>query len=266
MNLLDTISTAISNDSDPSVTPLQTIDAIKAAGFKHVFLQWYNKDWEISQQQQYDYVKQCGLIIDAAHLGYQGINNLWLDNEIGEAMIERYKNDIQICSDLGIKLVMMHLTAKSEAPIYNEIGIRRLQKIADFAQQLGVKIAFENTKIKGYLEYVIEHINNENVGICFDAGHCHAHFEDEFNYDLFKGRIFAIHLHDNEGTSDQHLIPFEGTIDWKKVLGELKRCGYEGPITLELCYRNEYLKQDLTEFYKKGLESAKSLAQIMSEA
>ena len=42
-----------------------------------------------------------------------------------------------------------------------------------------MKVAFENTKIKGYLEYVLENIKDDNVGICFDAGHYHVHFDDE---------------------------------------------------------------------------------------
>ena len=47
----------------------EAIDAIKAAGFKKVFVQWYDKDWEISQQDQVDYVRKAGLEIIFAHLG-----------------------------------------------------------------------------------------------------------------------------------------------------------------------------------------------------
>lgn len=31
------------------------------------------------------------------------------------------------------------------------------------------------------------------VAIHFDAGHYHAHFNDEFNFEFFKDRIFAVH-------------------------------------------------------------------------
>lgn len=76
-------------------------------------------------------------------------------------------------------MVVMHLTSKSEAPKYNETGLKRLKEIVDYAQELNIKVAFENTKIKGYLDYVIENIDNENVGICFDSGHYHVHFNDD---------------------------------------------------------------------------------------
>ena len=84
-----------------------------------------------------------------------------------------------------------------------------------------MKIAFENTKHKGYLDYVIENIKNRNAGICFDSGHYHLHFNDELYFAKFKDRIFAVHLHDNDKSDDQHLIPFEGTIDWNNIIKEL---------------------------------------------
>ena len=106
-----------------------------------------------------------------------------------------------------------------------------------------MKVAFENTKIKGYLEYVINNIKDENVGICFDAGHYHVHFDDEFNFEFFKDRIFAVHLHDNDKSDDLHLLPFDGTV------------------TLELCYRYEYLNMSLDDFYKKGYDVGIKLAE-----
>ena len=86
-------------------------------------------------------------------------------------------------------MVVMHLTSKSEAPMYSEVGLKRVREICDYAKSLNVKVAFENTKIKGYLDYVIENIKNDNVGICFDSGHCHAHFNDDFNFNRKFGNI-----------------------------------------------------------------------------
>lgn len=259
----DNIVVTISN-ANQNVTPLETIDAVVSAGYRRVFIEWYNKEWEISQQKQLDYVRNLGLDIVFAHLGYQGINNLWIENEAGEALVERYKKDLDDCKVNGIDLVCMHLTSKSEAQGPNETGIRRLQQIADYAEHLGIKIAFENTKIKGYQEYVLAHIKNDNVGICLDSGHLHAHFNDELDFSLFKDKIFCVHLHDNLGIKDLHLIPFEGTINWEWLIKKLKECHYTGPVTMELVYQNDYVKMDITEFYKKGLEAGRKLDEMMN--
>ena len=256
----DNIAVVVSNDNI-DVNVFETINAIKNAGFKNVFIQWYNKDWNPSQEEQLRYIKECGLNVIFAHLGYQGINNLWLDNEIGNSLVERYKNDIRICKENNIPMIVMHLTSKSEAPQYNEVGLNRLKEIVDYAKELDIKVAFENTKIKGYLDYVIDNIDNENVGICFDSGH----FHDDLDFDKFKNRIFAVHLHDNDKSDDLHLMPFDGTLNWKEVINNLKKSNYNGPITMELCYRYEYLNMGINNFYKKGYEVGSKLNMMLKE-
>ena len=187
------LAVVISNDNK-NATPIETIDAIVKAGFKNVFLQWYNKDWEISQEEQLKYAREKGLKVIFVHLGYRNMNNIWKEGEEGDKLIDYYKNDLLVCKQNNIDLVVMHPVCKSEAPKYNELGIKRLKEIIKYAEELDIKIAFENTKIKGYLEYIFKNIDSDNIGICYDAGHCHAHFNDEFNFEMFKNKIFMAFL------------------------------------------------------------------------
>ncbi len=258
------LAVAVSNDNE-KVTVTETITAISKSGFKNIFIQWYDKEWKVSQEEQVKLCRSLGLNIIFAHLGYQNINSIWIAGDEGEKLVDRYKNDIKKCKEHNIHMVVMHLTSHFEAPKYNEIGLERLRKITNYAKELGVKVAFENTKIKGYLEYVLDNIKDDNVGICFDSGHCHVHFDDEFNFEKFKDRIFAVHLHDNDKSDDLHLMPFDGTIDWKKFLTNLKNAKYKDLITLELCYRYDYLNISIEEFYKIGYERAKKLAELYDE-
>lgn len=258
---MEELAVAVQNDNE-NVSVLETIKAIKNAGFKNVFVQWYDKEWEYSQEEQVRMCKELGLNIIFAHLGYQNINSIWEEGELGDNLVERYKKDIKDCKENGIPMVVMHLTSKTKAPMYGEIGLERIKKIINYAKELNVKVAFENTKIKGYLEYVLGNIKDDNVGICFDAGHCHVHFNDEFNFKFFKDRIFAVHLHDNDKSDDLHLLPFDGTIDWKNVIKKLKECNYNGPITLEICYRYDYLNMTLDEFYRIGKDRGNRLMEI----
>lgn len=255
------LAVAIQN-ANKEVNVIQTIHAIKNAGFNKVFVQWYDKDWEYSQEEQVKLCKELGLDIIFAHLGYQNINEIWKEQKEGEELVERYKNDIKNCKQNGIPMVIMHLTSGKNPPMYNEIGLKRIKKIIQYAKENDIKVAFENTKIPGYLEYVLENIQDENVGICFDAGHYHVHFDDQFNFEFFKNKIFAVHLHDNDKSDDLHLLPFDGTINWEDVIHKLKQYGYNGPVTMELCYRYEYLKMSIEEFYQKGFEIGKQLQKI----
>ena len=46
-------------------------------------------------------------------------------------------------------------------------------------------------------------------------------------------RVKALHIHDNDGVSDQHLMPFVGTFRWNDFLQALKDVGYEGDLSFE---------------------------------
>lgn len=258
------LAIAIQNRNE-KVSIIETINSIKNAGFKNVFVQWYDEIWKYTQNEQVKLCKELGFNIIFAHLGYQNINSIWEEGIEGDNLVERYKKDIKDCYKNGIPMVVMHLTSKEKAPMYGKVGLKRIRKIVEYAKELNVKVAFENTKIKGYLEYVLENIKDDNVGICFDAGHYHVHFNDEFNFDFFKDRIFAVHLHDNDKSDDLHLLPFDGTMDWKYVIKKLKECNYNGFITMELCYRYDYLNMSLDEFYKVGYERGMELSKIESE-
>lgn len=246
-------------NSNKNVTPEETIYAIKNAGFDGVFLQWYNKDWEFSQEEQLKLCRSLGLDIEFVHLGYKGINKIWEQGEDGELLVNSYLNDLDVCKANGIDMVVMHLTSGTNASEPNMIGVNRLQIIVDYAEKLNIKVAFENTKIWGYLEYVFGHIKNLNAGVCFDSGHYHAHFDDKYSWDLFKDKIFALHLHDNDKSGDLHLLPFDGTLDWDDVTNKIKQSNYKGSVTLESCYRYDYLNMSVEEFYKKSLERAKKI-------
>ena len=251
-------------EGNKNITLLETIEAIKKAGFSTVFIQWYNRQPEsCSTEEQLKLIHQLGLNVLFAHLAYKGVNVIWEEGEAGDNMVESYKNDIDACKENNIPMVVMHLTTKTIAPPYGEIGLNRIKEIVKYVKEKDMKIAFENTKIKGYVDYVLSNIKDSHVGLCFDSGHCHVHFDDDFNFEMFKDRILAVHLHDNDKTDDLHLLPFDGTIDWMWVVKNLKDCNYQGPVTLELCYRYHYLEMDPVDFYKKGYETGVKLSKMM---
>jgi sugar phosphate isomerase/epimerase len=41
-------------------------------------------------------------------------------------------------------------------------------------------------------------------------------------------------VHDNRGRTDDHLVPFEGSIDWPAALTAVQKIGYDGAIVLEI--------------------------------
>ena len=262
---MNNLAVCITNDNK-TVTPYETIDAVVNAGFKNVFIQWYDQNFEVSQEEQLKYIKSKNLNIIFAHLGYKDLNNIWLDNEIGEQLEKKYLRNLDECKNNNIDMVVMHASIGWDTVEPNEIGLKRYQRICDYADKLGIKVAFENTKMKGYLEYLLKNIKNDNVGICFDSGHYHCHFKDDFDFSLFKDKIFCVHIHDNYGKIDDHLLPYDGTLDYSKVINGLKSANYKGYTTLEICYRMNYVdKISLNDFYIKGYKIGEELDKLLKE-
>lgn len=242
----------------------EIINNIKDAGFQNVFIEWYNNDLEL-QQNILNYVKQKDLNIKFAHLGYQNPNSLWEDGNKGDFEVKRYINDIEICKNNGINLVIIHPTFGYYAPIVNEIGIKRIKQIVEFANGIGVKVAFENVELEGYLDYIIQNINLNNLGICFDVGHCHLFFDDKFDTEYFKDKVFAIHLHDNYKTFDQHNLPFDGTVEWEETIKKILGMNYNGDVIIESGYNEYYNGISLKQYYEKAYDVGQKLLEMFNK-
>ena len=256
------LSVVVSNDNR-NVTVDQTIAAICKAGFKHVFIQWYDEPkYAINQIEQCKLCKDSGLIIDFAHLGYQNINDIWFEGVDGDLLVERYCKNILDLSKIGIHMVVMHCISKWVDFSPNIIGLNRFKKIVEYAKELNVKVAIENTKNYGFLEYLVSNINMDNCGICFDVGHYHCNFKDEWDLSFFKDKVLCVHLHDNDSSSDQHLLPYDGTINWNKTIELLNDLNYDNNITLELCNKN-YLETNIYDFYIEGYKRGLRLLDIV---
>ena len=67
-----------------------------------------------------------------------------------------------------------------------------------------------------------------DIGICYDTGHGHLQgITSGFEH------IHATHIHDNHGEKDEHLWPFEGTLDWPALIEKLIVANYQGPFLFE---------------------------------
>lgn len=82
---------------------------------------------------------------------------------------------------------------------------------------------------------MLDELNCDDFGILLDTGHCHVNAEDFRKViPLCKGRPLHIHLDDNNGQSDAHLIPGKGTVDFEALVEALDEIGYDGFVSAEL--------------------------------
>ena len=85
---------------------------------------------------------------------------------------------------------------------------------------------------------MIEEVGSERLGILLDTGHANVNGENLAEViSSLKDVPLHIHIDDNNGDSDAHLIPGEGNIDFKPFAKTLKEIGYRGFVSAELGFQ-----------------------------
>ena len=85
---------------------------------------------------------------------------------------------------------------------------------------------------------MIGEIGSERLGILLDTGHANVNGEDLADVvTRLKDVPFHIHIDDNHGDSDAHLIPGEGNIDFEPFVRALKEINYQGFVSAELGFQ-----------------------------
>lgn len=87
---------------------------------------------------------------------------------------------------------------------------------------------------KNYIDELNEIAGEELFGFCFDFGHatlCSADIVKSVN--ILGSRIKTLHLHEVDGSHDNHAMPYTGVCDWGKMFTALKNIGYNGTINFE---------------------------------
>ena len=104
-----------------------------------------------------------------------------------------------------------------------------LEEFKPFVRNISVQLALENTiMIEDGLERALREIMNvSNLGLTIDVGHYNLR-ENPFFMENFE-RVVNMHLHDNDGTSDQHLALGKGNVDLRKFMLDK----YTGFLTIE---------------------------------
>lgn len=220
------------------VSTKDTLPLIKAAGFECYFTGAYKAE-EVAEFKALG--DELGLSCEFIHAPFRNINTMWLP---GMDYLEIYRGmeeSIETAAEFGIPTVIIHLSSGWNAPQVNDLGLARYDALVLRALDLGVNIAFENLRMVGNLAlFTDRYAKMPNVGYCYDVGHEHCYTETVRWMDIFRNRCIATHIHDNHGLpapladGDEHLLPFDGNVDYAAMMRDLDKYGYEHPLILEV--------------------------------
>lgn len=255
----------INADFTDSVSFENRIELIKSAGFDSVMMSF--KD-AASFRTNVGAVRKSGLKIENVHcpFGNDMMNRLWSDDKAFETLI-MIQAAVDCCAMFHVKTLVVHPTDGMTPPPVSEEGVKYFQGIADYAARLGINIAFENIQRPEYLEVLFKKLNGKNIKFCYDSGHENCFSKGTDCLSEYGNRLCALHIHDNDGTDDSHLVPFDGNINYEPFLKKLCTLEYSGIISLEVMQHKSDNYSDYTpeDYISHAYDAAKHLAETLQE-
>jgi sugar phosphate isomerase/epimerase len=151
--------------------------------------------------------------------------------------VDEIKRALDLVEHIPFRYCVQHVARHRDIPDGRkwDAAFTSLENLSLFARARGVTIAIENTPgemaTPANLKHFLEETRLTSVKICFDAGHAHLEGGVPEALETIRDFVVTTHIHDNRGERDDHLLPYEGTIDWSATLPALPP---EAPLVMEL--------------------------------
>lgn len=182
--------------------------------------------------------------------------HLWLKIRLvsdAEA-VEKLCRWIDMYEAIGIKNMVIHCEQMRDSELSKQEKIiknaEKLRVVAEHIKDKDITICLENLLgvrsgiikedlVSGNADdllAIIEAVGSDRFGICLDTGHLNLTYKEQREFILRAGnKLKALHIADNEGEKDQHLMPFtKGKVNFPQVVEALREIDYCGLFNLEI--------------------------------
>ena len=252
------------------LSPEDALRNFKAHGFNYCELSSEHSeallnrgDAEVVGKEFGEFAKKLGVEVSQGHLFF------WEKRICKDEDRALIKKQLDLFLAIGIKNAVLHCDpladengVKAPIAIARQENVKAIGDLLDYVKGKDIVICLENlisspavNNIEG-LMYFIDYFKSENLGICLDTGHLNINKGSQAEFIKRAGKnLKALHLADNEGQGDQHMMPYgKGNVDFKTVIRETKALNYEGLYNLEipgesqaplevLSYKLEYIQK-----------------------
>jgi sugar phosphate isomerase/epimerase len=172
-----------------------------------------------------------------------GFSTAWGDNARRQAAVREAEAALRVLEQIPAGFVVVHLGTPSPRAQAGDnsraAASRSLDEIATMADARGARVAVEVipndlSSTEALVKLIEKDFDGTSVGLCMDFGHAHLLGDVADAIELAAEHLITTHVHDNRGRQDDHLVPYQGTIDWPAALVTMQKIGYDGTYMLEL--------------------------------
>lgn len=164
------------------------------------------------------------------------------DKEIAGTLVRQ----MEMLGGMGVKYGVLHLDSMKGCGLEHgeivERNIEALKNLLSLSSHTDTVLCIENlgSICRGIDEilYIIDKVGSDRLAVCLDTGHLNLEKTSTQREFILKAgsRLKALHIANNDGTSDQHLAPFTGGrgIDFTEVVAALREVDYNGLFNYEI--------------------------------
>lgn len=232
----------------------QLLAKIKNAGFETVELysnlpHWPEYGNRKSQESIAGHCLDLGLDINSLHTPFfrtldHARSGKWLsisakDKDVRSESVGRIIDSLTLAEFAPVAAAVVHTGGPGEpedGSTFDRI-FYSLEEILPVSRELGVTIALENITndfSRGYrIAAFIRESRLEGVGCCYDCGHATLYGRTLEELEEMSELLVTTHIHDTSDGLDNHLLPFEGDIEWDALSGKFAEIGYKGDLIIE---------------------------------
>jgi len=187
------------------------------------------------------------------HAPFEDIRPASFDNKIREISEKRLLHTCRLAELFHPQVIVCHTgywkwIHYEKIDAWLERSIESWTKISETALKNGTRILLENVfdDSPEVLVKLVQEIGHDRIGICLDIGHLTIFTQCQLEewLDTLGPYIEELHLHDNHGVFDEHLVMGRGTIDFDPLFQYIKDHGIKPIYTLEQ-HREEDIKPNL---------------------
>lgn len=242
--------------------PETSLAEFKKDGIEHVELSYEHSSALLARSENHvetgrkfaEYLKEIGISITQGHLAFP--TAFCTD----ENFMTRLVREIEMFCAIGIKNAVLHCDYMKDVDISyddrREVNIVKLRELVNRISDCDITLCLENLRphTMGIDEilYIIEKVGSDKLGICLDTGHLNVSKADSQRDFILKAgeHLKALHLHDNDGKSDLHVLPYgRGEVDFFEIVHALREIDYNGEFNFEI--PGESVRQHLPILHAK---------------
>jgi sugar phosphate isomerase/epimerase len=169
------------------------------------------------------------------------ISNAVSDQAKRQAAVREAGAALEIARRIPADVFVVHLGTPAARGSENNraAALRSLDEICRLAEPIGVRVAVEVipnplSDAQSLVTLLDRDLDAPRTGICLDFGHAFLMGDIADTVETVAEHLITTHVHDNHHKTDDHLVPFEGRIDWSAALMSMQKVGYDGTYMMEV--------------------------------